>query len=187
MKKSIWAMLALTATLLVTACSQVTQYNISEKDVNDYLQKHNNYQKKIGVPGLIDADIVLTNLQSQIGRSTPNKVTVSGHAKINITSLIGPQTADMQLTLQAQPVFDKASGAIYLKEMELVDYQVEPKKMDTIMQALTPYLNQSLKAYFDLQPAYVLDGSHSNAEAVAKKLASGLEVKPGALVVHFGD
>ena len=55
------------------------------------------------------------------------------------------------------------------------------------MKALTPYLNQSLKSYFDQKPAYVLNPDNSKTEALAKKLAKGLEVKPGELVILFSD
>ena len=55
------------------------------------------------------------------------------------------------------------------------------------MKALAPYLNQSLKSYFDQQPAYVLDSEKSKAEGMAKKLAKGLEVKPGQLVIPLTD
>lgn len=98
---------------------------------------------------MVDATIVLSDLSSQIGRAEPGKVTLSGHAKVDISSLLGAQSADAVLTLKAQPVFDKTNSAIYLKEMELVDYQVTPEKMDTIFKTLTPYLNQALKNYFD--------------------------------------
>jgi hypothetical protein len=71
--------------------------------------------------------------------------------------------------------------------MELTDYSVQPEKMQTVMKALTPYLNQSLKSYFDQKPAYVLNPDNSKTEALAKKLAKGLEVKPGELVIPFSD
>jgi hypothetical protein len=69
----------------------------------------------------------------------------------------------------------------------LVDYQVQPEKMDTVMKALSPYLNQSLKSYFDQKPVYVLNADKSKTEAMALKLAKGLEVKPGQLVIPFTD
>ncbi|RLR17343.1 DUF1439 domain-containing protein, partial [Sodalis-like symbiont of Bactericera trigonica] len=50
---------------------------------------------------------------------------------------------------------------------------------------LESYLQQSLKSWFDTQPAYRLDASRSKSEALAKKLAKGLEVKPGELVIPF--
>lgn len=187
MKKILMGVVALVFAGALAGCDQLNQYTLSEQEVNDYLQQHNDYQKQIGVPGLLDATIVLTQLQSQIGRSEPGKVTLSGNAKVNITSILGPQTADLRLTLKAQPVYDREKGAIFLKDMALSDYQVQPEKIQTVMKALTPYLNQSLKSYFDQQPAYVLNPDNSKAEALAKKLAKGLEVKPGELVIPFSD
>ncbi|WJV65247.1 lipoprotein [Pectobacteriaceae bacterium CE70] len=187
MKKSGWATLALLGTFLLSGCNQLTQYSLSEQDVNQYLQKHNDYQKQVGVPGVLDAHIVLTDLSSQIGRAEPGKVTLTGNAKIDISSLLGSQSADMKLTLKAQPVFDKSQGSIYLKDLELTDYTVQPEKMQSVMKTLTPYLNESLKSYFDQKPAYVLNGDHSTKEAIAKKLAKGIVVKPGQLVIMLTD
>lgn len=187
MKKILMGVVALVLAGVLAGCNQFTQYTISEQQVNDYLQKHNNYQKQIGIPGLVNANIVLTQLQSQIGRSEPGKVTLSGDAKVSITSILGSQAADLQLTLKAQPVYDREQGAIFLKNMELVDYKIQPEKMDTVMKSLVPYLNQSLKSYFDQTPVYVLNPDNSNIEAMARKLAKGLEVKPGQLVISFTD
>lgn len=187
MKKILMGVTALMFAGALAGCDQLTQYTLSEQEVNNYLQKHNDYQKQIGVPGLLDATLVLTQLESQIGRREPGKVTLSGDAKVNLTSILGPQTADLKLTLKAQPIYDREKGAIFLKDMELTDYQVQPEKMQTVMKALAPYLNQSLKSYFDQQPAYMLNPLNSKIEALAKKLAKGLEVKPGALVIPLSD
>lgn len=187
MNKAFLALCALLLAGLLTACNQLTQYTISEQEINQALQKHNNYQKDIGVSGLINAHIVLNNLSSQIGREEPGKVTLSGNAKVNITSLLGPQQADMQLKMKALPFFDKEKGAIFLKEMEVVDATVQPEKMQTVMQTLLPYLNQALRNYFNQQPAYVLREDGSQGEAMAKKLAKGIEVKPGEIVIPFTD
>ncbi|MDI5424702.1 DUF1439 domain-containing protein, partial [Salmonella enterica subsp. enterica serovar Kentucky] len=45
-----------------------------------------------GLPGIADAHIVLTNLASQIGREEPNKVTLTGDARLDMNSLFGIQT-----------------------------------------------------------------------------------------------
>ena len=185
-KRILGAAFLLCATLL-TGCNQLTQYTISEQQVNDYLQKNNNFQKQLGVPGLVDAKIVLTNLSSQIGRADPGVVTLTGDASVDISSLFGPQKADMHLTLKANPSFDREKSAIFLKDMQVVDYTIKPEKMDSVMKGLMPYLNNSLKTYFDQRPAYVLNGDRSKGEAMAKKLAKGIEVKPGELVIPFTD
>ncbi len=185
MKKAFLGLSALFFAVLVSGCNQLTQCTVSEQEVNQALAKHNNYEKDIGVAGLVNAHILLTDLSSQIGREEPDRVTLTGKAKINGTSLLGPQEADMQLKMKAQPVFDVQQGAIYLRDLEVVDAQVRPEKMAAVMKSLTPYLNQSLKSYFNQKPAYVLSVDHSKGEALAKKFAKSLKVEPGQLVIPF--
>ena len=184
MKKIVLAAALIVSGLLV-GCNQLTQYTVSEQEINQALEKHNNFSKDIGVPGLADAHIVLTNLTSQIGREEPNKVTLAGDADLDMSSLFGNQKANIKLKLKALPVFNKEKGAIFLQEMEVVDAKVSPDKMAPVLQTLMPYLNQSLRSYFSQQPAYVLREDASTGEALAKKYAKGIEVKPGEIVIPF--
>lgn len=170
---------------LLVGCNQLTQYSVSEQEINQALEKHNNFSKDIGVPGVADAHIVLNQLVSQIGREGPNKVTLSGDAKLDMNSLFGSQKANIKLKLKALPVFNKEKGAIYLQEMEIVDADVTPEKMKPVLQTLMPYLNQSLRNYFNQQPAYVLSEDKSKGEALARKYAKGIEVKPGEIIIPF--
>ena len=186
MKKIVIAAALIVSGLLV-GCNQLTQYTVSEQEINQALEKHNNFSKDIGVPGLADAHIILSNLASQIGREEPNKVTLSGDTSLDMTSLFGNQKADIKLKLKALPVFNKEKGAIFLQEMEIVDAVVTPEKMKPVLQTLMPYLNQSLRNYFNQQPAYVLSEDKSKGEALAKKYAKGIEVKPGQIVIPFTD
>ncbi|MCL5633574.1 lipoprotein [Enterobacter vonholyi] len=186
MKKIVFAA-ALVFSGLLAGCNQLTQYTVSEQEINQALEKHNNFSKDIGVPGLADAHIVLTNLSSQIGREEPNKVTLAGDADLDMSSLFGNQKANIKLKLKALPVFNKEKGAIFLQEMEVVDAKVSPDKMAPVLQTLMPYLNQSLRNYFNQQPAYVLSEDKSKGEALAKKYAKGIEVKPGEIIIPFTD
>lgn len=186
MKKIVLAAALIVSGLLV-GCNQLTQYTVSEQEINQALEKHNNFSKDIGVPGLADAHIVLTNLTSQIGREEPKKVTLAGDADLDMSSLFGNQKANIKLKLKALPVFNKEKGAIFLQEMEVVDAKVSPDKMAPVLQTLMPYLNQSLRNYFNQQPAYVLSEDKSKGEALAKKYAKGIEVKPGEIIIPFTD
>lgn len=49
MKKILMGAAALLFAGVLAGCNQLTQYTLSEQEVNDYLQKHNDYQKQIGV------------------------------------------------------------------------------------------------------------------------------------------
>lgn len=186
MKKIVFAA-ALMLSGLLSGCNQLTQYSVSEQEINQSLEKHNNFAKDIGLPGVADAHVVLTNLVSQIGREEPNKITLTGDANLDMTSLFGNQKATLKLKLKALPVFNKEQGAIYLQEMEVVDAQVEPQKMQAVLQTIVPYLNQSLRSYFNQQPAYVLSEDRSKGESLAKKYAKGIEVKPGEIIIPLTD
>lgn len=168
---------------LLVGCNQLTQYTVSEQEINQALQKHNNFAKDIGLPGVAEAHIVLSQLTSAIGREEPNKVTLSGVANLDMTSLFGNQKATIELKLKALPVFNKEKAAIFLQDMEVVDAKVSPEKMQSVVQTMMPYLNQSLRNYFNQQPAYVLREDASKGEALAKKYAKGIEVKPGEIVI----
>lgn len=59
--------------------------------------------------------------------------------------------------------------------MEVVDAKVQPEKLQSVVQTLIPYLNQSLRSYFNQQPAYVLREDASTGEALAKSMLKGLK------------
>ena len=82
---------------LLSACNQLTQYSVSEQEINQALQKRNHFAKDIGLPGVADAHIELQNLTSAIGREEPNKVTLSGVANLDLNSLFGNQKANSDL------------------------------------------------------------------------------------------
>jgi hypothetical protein len=114
-------------------------------------------------------------------------VTLTGDARLDLNSLFGSQKATMALKLKALPVFNQEKGAIFLQEMEVVDATVTPAKMQSVLQTLMPYLNQSLRNYFNQQPAYILREDSSKGEALAKKYAKGIVVKPGEIVIPFTE
>lgn len=185
MKKITIGTIGLLFIVLLTGCSSLTQYTVSEQAINGYLQKHNNYQQQFNVAGLVDANVQLADLQTEIGQTDPGKVGVSGTAKVNMGSILGAQSGALQLALRAKPVYDHENGAIYLKEMELADYKLQAGSMEFAMKALMPYLNESLKLYFNQHPVYVLGADNNQAEALARQLAKRLEVQPGQLVIPF--
>lgn len=172
---------------LLAGCNPLTQYTISEQEINLALQKRNNFAQDIGLPGVAGASVTLSNLACRIGREAPGKVILTGDANLNMNSLLGSQNTTIKLTLSMLPAFNREKGAIYLQEMEVTDAAVTPEKMQTIVQTLMPWLSHSLRDYFDQQPAYILSENKSKAEALAKKYAKGIEIKPGEIVIPLTD
>lgn len=183
MRKVISAIILCFTALLLSGCDHLSGYTITEQEVNQALAKRDNYQKDIGINGLATAHITLTGLQTSIGREVAGKMTLSGNANLQLQSLFGQQNADVVLKMQAQPVFNPDQQAIYLQQLEITQSQVQPEKLQKVVTSLLPLLNQSLQQYFQTHPAYVLSSDRSTGEALAKRFAKGLDVKPGALVV----
>lgn len=183
--KIISRILLLLAALLLAGCEQLTQYRLTEQHINQQLQQRVKFSKNIGLPGIADAHITLDNLKSQIGRAEPDKIILTGNARLDLTSLFGNQQVSLSLMLKTQPVFNKQQGAIYLRDLELMQLQASPEKMDTLLNILSPYLNQSLNSYFGQHPVYILNTGHSKKEALAKKYARGIDVRPGEIVIPF--
>jgi hypothetical protein len=90
MKKIVIAAAFVVSGLLV-GCNQLRNIpSVSRKLIRRW--KSITIFKDIGVPGLADAHIVLSNLTSQIGREEPNKVTLSGDADLDMNSLRQPES-----------------------------------------------------------------------------------------------
>ncbi|MEX6313825.1 lipoprotein [Providencia manganoxydans] len=172
---------------LLTGCSQLTEFSISEGTINNYLATKVKYNHNVGISGVADADIQLANLKSEIGRSEPGMIALTGEATVNLDSLLGKTSAKIELTLTARPYFDAQAGSIYLRELNISQYKVIPENMDTAISAVIPYLNSSLGTFFETQPVYVLNPDNSAVEATAKKLAKGIEVKPGKIIIPLVD
>ncbi|MBD2796710.1 lipoprotein [Xenorhabdus sp. 18] len=172
---------------LISGCDQFKEISINEGLLNDYLLKKVHYQKQINLPAATTANITLGDLTSQIGRQNPEKMELSTLAKVQLATLLGTVQADMKLTISAKPIFNAEKGAIFIQGLEIVDYQTTPEKVAAPIKALLPYLNSSLSEFFDTHPVYVLNPGKSKAEAAALKLAKGLEVKPGKLVIDLTD
>lgn len=86
---------------LLVSCNQLTQYTITEQEINQSLAKHNNFSKDISLPGVADAHIVLTNLLAKLVAKSrirlPNR-----NANLDMNSLFGSQKATMKLKLKAR-------------------------------------------------------------------------------------
>ena len=113
-------------------------------------------------------------------------MTLTGNAVFAISSILGNQDANLQLTINARPDFDPVKGAVYLKDLELADYDLKTtqgavKNVKTFI----PLLNSALQLYFNDQPVYVLNPANSALEATAQKLAKGIKVEEGKLVFDF--
>ncbi|MGL5740339.1 MAG: DUF1439 domain-containing protein, partial [Plesiomonas shigelloides] len=91
------------------------------------------------------------------------------------------------LSLAARPYFDSETGAIYLREMQLLNATVTPQSLEKSTKVLMPYLKNSLQLFFNQTPVYVLDSNRSKEEALVRQLAKGIEIKPGKIIIPLSE
>ena len=66
-------LLLLPFALLLAACS-LTQYSVSEGEINQYLKERVAFEKQLGIPGIMSSKIRLDEMQSRIGRRQADRV-----------------------------------------------------------------------------------------------------------------
>lgn len=176
-------LLLLPLTLLLGACS-LTQYSVSEGEINDYLKNQVAFEKQLGIPGIMSSKIRLDEMHSRIGRSKADRVELDAAGDLQVSSPLGSQQMKIRLTLSARPDYVAEQGAIYLRDLELLSVKTEPADIGAALSPVLPTFNQSLGLFLNQTPIYRLDGNRQN-EARIKEKVEALKVEPGRLVIPF--
>ncbi|MEN3760231.1 lipoprotein [Aeromonas veronii] len=176
-------LLLLPLALLLGACS-LTQYNISEVEINQYLKDQVSFEKQLGIPGIMSSKIRLDEMQSRIGRKQADRIELDAAGDLQVSSPLGSQQMKIRFALSARPDYVADQGAIYLRDLELVSVKTEPADIGAALTPLLPTFNQSLSLFLSQTPVYRLDSSRKN-EARIKEKVEALKVEPGRLVIPF--
>lgn len=176
-------LLLLPLALLLGACS-LTQYNVSEAEINQYLKDQVSFEKQLGIPGIMSSKIRLDEMQSRIGRKQADRIELDAAGDLQVSSPLGSQQMKIRFALSARPDYVADQGAIYLRDLELVSVKTEPADIGAALTPLLPTFNQSLSLFLSQTPVYRLDSNRKN-EARIKDKVEALKVEPGRLVIPF--
>ncbi|MGL4746345.1 MAG: DUF1439 domain-containing protein, partial [Shewanella sp.] len=103
-------------TVLLGGC--VTQYSISEREMEQYLSKEIHFEVKQGNQ-LIGAEVRINDISVRLGEK-PDTMSVSAATQVSITNPIFPLKAQLSTTFEAKPWYDSATHSVYLRQLELV-------------------------------------------------------------------
>ncbi|WP_392552610.1 DUF1439 domain-containing protein [Orbus wheelerorum] len=167
---------------LLSACQQIGQYSLSEQVLNSALQKKlGQYSQSVNASNLFKMKLDFNSLKLNIGQEEANKVAANGTAQASIQTPLGTENVNIKLNLSALPEINEQQDAIYLKQVEIADYQIDSSLGSISSSVLLPYLNQALQLYFENNPIYQLDKSNQ-LENLAFKSVSNIRVEQGKLV-----
>lgn len=161
--------------------------SISEQQINTYLQtrlaEKIPLENRIGIPHLFELDYKLHHLSTQIGQTAEKRVAVIGVVSGRLTSKAKPHQAEIRLHFDTLPYYDPAQGALYLKQLRLLNWSVSPEKYQHELHTFLPLLTDGLTNLLNHTPVYTLDETKTK-EAIIKKLGKAIVVKQGELVLE---
>jgi len=167
---------------LVAGCQTLGQYSLSEQFVNSALQKQlSHYNQSVDAGDLFKMNVTFNNMNLNIGRQEANKVVADGTAKAAIQTPLGKQNVSLRLNLKALPELNKQQNAIFLRQVEIADYQLDSSLGSISSGLFLPYLNQALQLYFEHNPVYQLDKTNQ-LEYLAFQTASTIKIEQGKFV-----
>jgi len=156
-------------------------YDINEQQINQYLQSQIQLDKQLELPGIIKAHVQLEQSDVQIGRQQPDTARVYGKGKLKIALPDNTEyDARLQMTYEARPRYDKAQSALFLDNMKLVEYKLEPEAAERKFGMMLGMLLQSMEKRLESKPVYRLDAKDPQ-QAWLKENLLGLELSPGKI------
>ena len=156
-------------------------YDINEQQINQYLQSQVQVDKQLELPGIIKAHVTLEQSDVQIGRQRPDTVRVYGKGKLKIALPDNTEyDARLQMTYEARPRYDKSQSALFLDNMKLVEYKLEPEAAEKKFGLMLNMLLQSMEKRLETKPVYKLNDKDPD-QAWLKENLLGLELSPGKI------
>lgn len=168
----------------VVAVASANLLSISEKEINDYLRTQLAAKiplaDSVGIPGLMQLDYQLHDLVTQIGQTSEKKVKIQGVVDGLLIARGKKHEAKIKLNLDTIPYFDPEKGAIYLKDVRLLSWEVSPEKYQETVQFFLPMLFDGLTNLLNRSPVYTLDETKTK-EMLVKKFGKAIIVEKGML------
>ena len=168
----------------VVAVASANLLSISEKEINDYLRTQLAEKiplaDSVGIPGLMQLDYQLHDLVTQIGQTNEKKVEIQGIVDSLLTARGKKHEAKIKINLDTIPYFDPEKGAVYLKDVRLLSWEVSPEKYQETVQFFLPMLFDGLTNLLNRSPVYTLDETKTK-EMLVKKFGKAIIVEKGML------
>lgn len=170
--------------LLLTACASVSQYSITEGEMEKSLYSLLEQEMPRLTQGLVETQIDKLNLQ--IGPDNRDIVRLNLKGETAINALIARFPAQLDLIIEGRPVYDRKQNAIFLRDLNLVQSKVDAYGYKGDVAMASSGMMQIVRSVLENQPVYRLDDSRFGW---LKNAPVGLTIAPGRFVLSpkFSD
>lgn len=182
-------LIGLITVFLLALPAQASVFRVSEAQINDYLSTHLEekvpLQNSVGFAPLVQFDYRLDKLRTQIGRTAEKRVNILGTLD-GVLQLKGKRyPAVIELNLATLPYFSAEKGELFLQDLQLKQWRIQPEKYQAQAKHLLPFVLDGLRAYFNRMPVYTLN-EQDTQEALFKKFGKAIKVEEGELQLEAG-
>lgn len=170
--------------LLLSACATVSQYNVSESEIEKSLYTLLEKEAPRLTQGLIETQI--DQLDLQIGPDNRDIVKLNLKGETAINALIARFPAQLDLVIEGRPVYDRQQNAIFLRDLTLLQSKVDAFGYKGDMTAASAGMMQIIRSVLENQPVYRLDDTKYSW---ISKAPVAMSIAPGRFVFspRFGD
>ncbi|WP_394205607.1 DUF1439 domain-containing protein [Shewanella waksmanii] len=175
-------LLLLSVLLLLTGC--VSQYSISERELEGYLSKEIHFEVNQGNQ-LFGIELTIAEIEVNLG-DKPDIMAVTAHSLVKVRNPIMPIGAELTTTFEAKPWYDPDKHAVYLKDLSLTKVESTPDDIEKAISPVAPQMMGFVRHFLETQPVYVLDTQNGN-QALLAEMTKRIEVAPGKLKLIFND
>ncbi|ART79829.1 DUF1439 domain-containing protein [Oceanisphaera avium] len=180
-----WKSLALgLSVLLLSACAAVSQYSISENEMEKSLYSLLEQEMPRLTQGLVETQI--DKLDLQIGPDNRDIVRLNLTGETAINAFVARFPAQLDLIVEGRPVYDRKQNAIFLRDLNLIQSKVDAYGYKGDAALASSGIMQMVRSVLENQPVYRLDDSRYSW---LKNAPVGLTIAPGRFILSpkFSD
>lgn len=179
-----WAVLP--ALSLLAGCASLMEYPVAgQEEVQAYLDERLGPLQELHLESPVAAfDFSLQAADVTLGPSqAPDRVQldVAGQAQLALP-LAGQESAAMQLRLRGLPDYDREAGAVYVRDLELVDGEIDSRWFQGPVTPLARPLVAAIGRYLEENPVYEFTEGSTTGQLLSR-VPAGVQVEPGRLVL----
>ncbi|GLP95991.1 DUF1439 domain-containing protein [Paraferrimonas sedimenticola] len=169
--------------LLLGGCA--SQYSISESELENYIEDKVSFETESVRTPLFATETSLNDIKVTLGHKA-DTMKVAATSKIKISNPIFPLSASIHAEFEAQPYYDPSQKALYLRQLELVKLESEPRELNQALAQITPQAINFLRYFLENQAIYRLDTKQWD-QATLAKMTKQVKVTPGYISFVFKE
>lgn len=182
--KKFFASLMVTGAMLFSINAKATNdLSISEQQINQYLAQKAGKTDHYQIPGILNVDYKLQNMSAKIAQNNDNRVEMSGVVDSVLNFQNNNYAGKLNIKFDTIPYYDATKGAIYLKDLRILNWSASPESYRNQITPIMPFLQETLTALLASQPVYKLDETKPR-DVIIKKFAKGIKIEPGKLSIE---